>query len=208
MPEGEDLLAIPVREFLARTAAKSPTPGGGSVAALVGALAAALGEMSLNFTRGKKKYAAHEAWYAELAGRLAAGRAGFEQLVADDVAAYGLYQSAAGLPDDDPTRAAAQAQALQAAIAVPRRAAQASLALLGDLRAFVDKCNPYLLSDLVAAASLAVATLRLSDYNVRINARQMADAAAARQLRQASRDDVRRGAELRDRIEQLAEAHL
>jgi formiminotetrahydrofolate cyclodeaminase len=204
----EDLLAIPVSQFIARTAAKTPTPGGGSVAGLVGALAAALGEMSLNFTRGKKKYALHEEFYADLAQRLSGVQARFEQLIADDIAAYEKYQAAAAMPEGQAGKAAAQAQALSAAIEGPRRAAAAALQLLEDLRAFGDKCNPYLISDLVAAATLAVAALRMSDYNVRINTRQLADPSAAQQLRQASAHEVQRGAALRDEIERLVSAHL
>ena len=64
----QDILSIPVREFLAATAAKQPTPGGGSVAGVVAGLGVALGEMALNFTKGKKKYAEHEAFYDRLGG--------------------------------------------------------------------------------------------------------------------------------------------
>ena len=204
----EDLLALPVREFISRTAAKTPTPGGGSVAGLVGALAVALAEMSLNFTKGKKKFAAHEDFYAALAEQLTGLRARFEQLIADDIAAYEQYQHAAAMPEGDPGRAAAQAQALAAAIEVPRRAATAALQLLEVLRAFADKCNPYLISDLVAGASLAVATLRMSDYNVRINVRQLPDASAADHFRTASAHEVQHGAALRDEIERLARVVL
>ncbi len=208
MGKNEDLLAISVREFIARTAARTPTPGGGSVAGVVGALAAALGEMSLNFTRGKKKFAAHEELYAQLAERLAGVQARFEQLVADDIQAYTLYQAASALAEDDPKKKQSQAAALAAAIEVPRRMASAALELLSDLRALGDKCNPYLISDLIAAASLAVAALELSDYNVRINVRSMPDSAAAHELRQASANEVAQGRKLRDEIEQAAMALL
>ena len=50
----------PIGDFLNAAAAKQPAPGGGSVAALAGALAAAMGEMVLNYTVGKKNLAQHE----------------------------------------------------------------------------------------------------------------------------------------------------
>ena len=70
MDQATEMLRSSVEEFVAATAAKQPTPGGGSVAGVVAALGTALGEMSLNFTRGKKKYAEHEEFYAHLGGRL------------------------------------------------------------------------------------------------------------------------------------------
>ena len=69
--ESKDLLEMSVREFAQAVAAKTPTPGGGSVAGVVAAMATALGEMSLVFTSGKKKYAKHQDYYDRLAPRLA-----------------------------------------------------------------------------------------------------------------------------------------
>jgi formiminotetrahydrofolate cyclodeaminase len=206
--EKKDMLALSVREFVSRTAAKQPTPGGGSVAGVVGALGAALGEMALHFTKGKKKYAQHEDYYAELGPRLEEARTAFEDLVADDVAAYELYQAAARMNDDDPDKPEATKRALAAAINVPRAAAERALSLLEDLRQFVDRCSPWLISDLVASAALAVAALRLSDYNVRINARQIADEKAAGDLRAASAADVQRGLRLLEEIDSAAATHL
>jgi len=70
MCDKKQMLELSVTEFTAATAAKQPTPGGGSVAGLVGALATGLGEMSLNFTIGKKKYAEFAELHSRLSGRL------------------------------------------------------------------------------------------------------------------------------------------
>lgn len=201
MADNEDILSLPVREFISATAAKIPTPGGGSVAGVVGALAVALGEMSLNFTRGKKKFAQHEAFHEHLSGRLAHARRMFQDLVADDVAAYRLYQATAR-QDDTPEKDEAMQLAVAAAINVPREATKLALALLGDLLALADKCSKWLVSDLVAAAALAVAAVRLSDYNVRINIPQVADKARAAEVRQASAADLARAVALHEEIEQ------
>ncbi len=205
--QAADLLALSVRDFAAATAAKQSTPGGGSVAGVVGALAVALGEMALNFTKGKKKFAEHEATYEHVSGRLGRAREMFEQLVADDVAAFRNYQQAMRM-DDSPEKAEAMQIATAAAIAVPREAAKLALAVLGDLRELGDKCNPWLVSDLVAAAALAEATCRLSDYNVRINVGQVDDAAAAADLRAGSAGDLARAVALREKIEQAVRDHL
>lgn len=205
--DNQDVLSLSVRHFVAATAAKTPTPGGGSVAGVVGSLAAALGEMALNFTRGKKKYAEHEPYYAHLSARLEKMRIMFQQLVADDMAAYRLYQDTSRM-EDGPQKANATQLALSAAINVPRESAKLSLALLADLKEFAGKCNPFLISDLAAAAALAVAVANLSDYNVRTNVPNLADKQAAKDVRTASTDDLARAMQLLEEIEDAAKTHL
>ncbi|MFA6134073.1 MAG: cyclodeaminase/cyclohydrolase family protein [Phycisphaerae bacterium] len=207
MPNNDDLLALPVGQFIDAIAAKTPTPGGGSVAGVVGAMAVALAEMALNFTQGKKKYAKHEEFHAHLAARLRKMRGMFQDLVADDISAYGLYQETTRR-EDGPEKDTAMQLALAAAIDVPREAAKLSLALLEDLQAFADKCSPYLISDLAAAAALAAATARLSDYNVRVNVPQVADAAGADEVRRSSADDLAKAGQLLTSIEQSIGKHL
>ena len=207
MRENKDLLSLSVRDFVAATAAKTPTPGGGSVGGVVGSLAAALAEMSLNFTRGKKKFAQHEPCYEHLASRLKHVHEMYMDLVADDVAAYSLYQESTRLPDG-PQKDQAVQLALAAAINVPRESAKLTLALLADLKELADKCNPYLISDLVAAAALAVAVAHLSDYNVRTNVPNLADKQAAQDIRQASTADLAKAAALLAEIEQATRPHL
>ena len=203
----QDYLCLTVRDFVAATAAKTPTPGGGSVAGAVGALGAALGNMALNFTRGKKKFAEHEPYYAHLAGRLEKFRGMFELLVADDVAAYKLYQDSTRLADG-PDKDQAVQLALAAAINVPREAAKAAVALLEDLREFRARCSPFLITDLLASGALAAAVARLSDYNVRINVPQLADRQAAAEVHAASAGDLSRAGELLAEIEEASKGIL
>jgi len=203
----KDMMSMTVAEFIAATADKTPTPGGGSVAGVVGALAVALGEMALVFTRGKKKFAEHEEFYAHLAGRLAKARGMFQLLVSDDVAAYSLYQDATRR-EEGPDKVAAVQLALAAAIDVPRQAAKLSLAVMEDLLVLAPRCNPYLISDLTAGAALAAATVRLCDYNVRVNVPRVADRAAAEEIRAASAGDLMAAEKLLADIEQSAKSLL
>lgn len=202
-PQAGDLLDSSVRGFASAVAAKTPTPGGGSVAGVVGSMAVALGEMSLNFTLGKKKYAQHEPVLKHLSGRLMHARSMFQDLVADDMAAYGLYREASGMADG-PEKDAAVQLALAAAINVPREMAKLALAVLEDFVALSDKCNTYLISDLVAGAALLAATVDLCDYNVRVNVPQLNDGTAADDVRLASRGDVQKAYALKVAIEQAA----
>jgi len=196
-----DLLAMTVREFIAASASKAPTPGGGSVAGAVGALGVALGEMALNFSIGKKKFADHAEAHQRLLGRFGRAREMFQQLVADDVAAFTTYQQASRM-DAGAEKDAAMEVATAAAIDVPREAAKLALAVLADLEALAPICNRYLISDLVAGAALCEAVCRLCDYNVRINAGNVSDREAAEQLRAGSAGDVASAGQARQRIEQ------
>ena len=197
----KDMLELSVLDFIAATAARKPTPGGGSVAGVVAALGVALGEMALNFTRGKKKYAEHEEYYTHLAGRMAKARAMFADLVADDIAAYGMYREATATGDGDEKDQATQL-ATAASINVPREATKLALAVMADLVAFAPKSNPWLITDLLASAVLAVAAIKLSDFNVRINLPQLSDEAAAKDIRQGSADDLAKAQDLLETLEQ------
>jgi len=205
-PRPDRMLAMSVKDFQAATAAKTPIPGGGSVAGAVGGLAAALGEMVVNFTLGKKKYAEFDAANDALRVRLTRARGMFADLTADDAAAYSLYQEATRCTDDGKDKK--RATALAAAINVPREMTALALAVLADLVALGEHCNTYLLTDLSAAAVLAEAVVKLSDYNVRVNAASLSDRAAADGLRQASARDVGRAGELREAVERIVSEHV
>ncbi len=197
----EDYLSFSVRDFAAATAEKSPTPGGGTVAGVVGVLATALGEMVLNFTRGKKAFAEFADAHEALAVRLARARGMFADLTADDAAAYTLYTEANKCEDE--TKAAKMATALAAAIDVPRQMTALAISVLESLIALGGHCNKRLLTDLSAAAVLAEAVVRLSDYNVRVNAAGLPDKSAADDLRKASARDCKRAAELCETVEKI-----
>ena len=196
----QDVLSLSVRDFIAATGDKSPTPGGGSVAGVVGALAVALGQMSLKFTQGKKKFVEHDEYYSHLAKRFDKARAMFEQLVHDDIVAYTLYQQSLSEPPG-PQKEQAVSLAIAAAIDVPRELSKAALALLDDLESFAGRCSRLLISDLVAAGALAAAVVKLCDYNVRVNVSQLDDRMAAAELRLASSEDVRRSTRVLEMLE-------
>jgi formiminotetrahydrofolate cyclodeaminase len=203
----EQFTQMPVAQFIAATAAKQATPGGGSVAGVVGALAAGLGQMSVSFSRGKKKLAGHADAHERIFARLERAREMFQQLVADDMAAFAFFQEA-GAADEASEKDAQVQLALAAAIDVPRETAKLSLAVLDDLFALVDKCSRWLVTDLLAGATLAAAVTELCDYNVRINARSLPDGNARRDLTEASRADVERARERLDALRAAAEPML
>lgn len=202
----DDVLSLSVREFLANTASKAPTPGGGSVAGVTGALATSLGEMTLNFTRGKKKFQDHAEYHEHLATRLERMRGMFMDLVHDDIAAYTMYSETSKM-EDGPEKEEQMELAVAAAINVPMEVAKLAIVLLEDLLELSDKCNQYLVSDLVAAGALANATVVLCDLNVRINTGQL-DASQAAELRESSTGNRDKAAQLAAEVEAAVAEYL
>jgi glutamate formiminotransferase/formiminotetrahydrofolate cyclodeaminase len=179
--------------FVASVAAATPAPGGGSVAAHAGALAAALAQMVAGLTIGKKKYAAVEGEMKEIALTAAALVNTLSALVARDAAAYGLVMAAYKLPSEPEDAAAkrkeAVTQALLGAAEVPLETARACAAVVELAQTVAQKGNTNAVSDAGVAALLAEAACRGAVYNIRINV--------------SSLDDKSRGAGLLEEANQL-----
>jgi glutamate formiminotransferase/formiminotetrahydrofolate cyclodeaminase len=127
-PEGEDrLLALPVREFVREVASRSPAPGGGSVAALVASLGAALGTMVGWLTYGKRKFEAQDTAMRRLLPPLHAAMEGLLPLVDEDTRAFDAYLAALGRPRETPEEAAERRRAVQEAL---RRAIEVPLKVM------------------------------------------------------------------------------
>lgn len=173
--------ATPIDQFLCAAAAKQPTPGGGSVAALVGALAASMGEMTLNYTVGKKGTETHDVHLREVLGQMSQIRAELLQLMAADQHAYATLTAARKLAPGA-ERDAQFSNALAASIDGPRRMAAAMLRLLSLSQQIVAIANRYLLSDLAVCGDLAMAALRCAVYNIRANLPDLTDPAARRAI--------------------------
>jgi formiminotetrahydrofolate cyclodeaminase len=165
--------------YLDEVAAGTPAPGGGSVAAVVGALAAALGEMVANLTLGREKYADAEASLRPARDRLTALRISLLDGAAADEAAYQSYRDAASLPrasgDEKTARADAMQRALVAATDVPLAAARFALEVTEILQSVARNGNPHVRSDAALGALLAEAALRGALLNVRGNAAMLED---------------------------------
>jgi formiminotetrahydrofolate cyclodeaminase len=166
-----------IDEFLMAAAAKQPAPGGGSVTALVGALAASMGEMVLNYSVGKKSLAAHEPELRSSLAEFTRLRAMMLQLMTEDQLAYEAITALRKLPEDSAERKEKYAATLLACIRVPEAMAAAGVVALELCDRLVEKANVYLLSDLAVCAELAMATMRCGIYNVRINLTDVSDAA-------------------------------
>lgn len=170
-------MADAVREamgaYLDRLAAKQPAPGGGSAAALVGALAAALESMVANFTVGKQAYREVEEEVRALLERSEGLRAELSKLVQADMDVYSKVSSAYGLPRGTAVQKAARSEAIQAALKVAAQvpykvvlACDKVLSLCPELAA---KGSSNLISDVGVAVVFAEAALQAAYLNVEIN---------------------------------------
>jgi formiminotetrahydrofolate cyclodeaminase len=178
-----------IAQFLDEAAARRPAPGGGAVSALVGALAASMGEMVLNYSIGKKDLEPYRGEFESALKELTNARRLLVQLVAEDQLAFEAVTAAKKLPDGSPERADRLPAAVLAAIRVPEAMGATAVGILQTVDRVAGRANPYLLSDLAVCADLAMATARCSVHNVRANLGDVPDP-ADRQHIEATIDQI------------------
>jgi formiminotetrahydrofolate cyclodeaminase len=181
------LLSLPAEDLLDRFASPDPTPGGGSAAALAGALGAALVSMVCAMPKTRTGAALERArldaalaWAREAGERLRA-------LVQEDTRAYDAVVAAYRLPKGTDGEKAARKSSIAVAMArateVPLETAEACLVVLKSAEEAASHGNPNALSDARTGAALAWAGLVGAAENVRINAASLAEGNRAAALR-------------------------
>ncbi len=168
---------LPISDYLGRAASDSPTPGGGSVASLVGALGAALGQMVYNLTHTKKSYLENdEATKAAVLSdynSLVRLQADLTELVDKDILAFNTFMDALALPrstdEEKAIRRKAMADATVVATKAPLETATKSFEVLQHLGSLSRYGHKNCISDAGVAAYLAYAALKSAVMNVRIN---------------------------------------
>ena len=173
-------------DFLERLASSAPTPGGGSVAALAGALGAALVAMVSRLTQGSKKYSDVAMPIKEILDSAESIRSELVRLIDRDAEAFEKVLRAYKMPrageGEERARGEAIERGLLEAIEVPLETMQRAAAIL-DLAARVAAIgNARAISDAGVAAYLAEAAVRSGALNVRINAAGLADGVKRRDL--------------------------
>ncbi len=165
--------------FVHETASESAAPGGGSVAAAVGALGAALGTMVANLSAHKRGWDARWAEFSEWAERGKRQHEELLQLVDEDTRAFNRVLAAFGLPKDTSEERAARAQAIEdatrGAIEVPLRVMAVAVASLDVIRRMVDTGLPSSVSDAGVGALCAEVAVRGAGLNVRANVKGLTD---------------------------------
>lgn len=198
--------------YVEDAAAKKPAPGGGSVSALAGALAAAMSEMSANFTVGKKKFAEVEGTVRGMLEELAACRDALLSLMERDTEAYGAVDRAYSMPRETEQDKASRRQAIDSAL---RGALEAPLDVMrqcGRVAAvadsLVDVGNPNLITDVGVSSILAEAACAAARLNVEVNLKFL-DAPDLKERTVAEMDGLSREVQRsRDRVGEKVAAYL
>ncbi len=170
-----------LESLLERIAAGTPTPGGGTVSAICGALSAALSRMVANLAMGKQGYEDAQSHLAAIESRGRALQERFLALAAQDAEAYDAVVAAMRRPKGNDAERAARKDAMQAgyryATEVPMDTIRACVEALDLARLSVEKGNRNAVADAGVAAILAQAGMRGAALNVRINLAAVSDAA-------------------------------
>ena len=180
------LADLTVKEFVEETSRESPAPGGGTIAATMGALGAALGAMVANLSAHKRGW--DDRWQ-EFSVKAEEGQKLMNKLmhlIDEDTDAFNEIMAAFGLPKGTDEEKAARMEAIQTATRhaaeVPLETVKCSYEVFDLCRAMAQEGNPASVSDAGVGALAARAAVRGAALNVRINATSLADKAVAEAL--------------------------
>lgn len=203
------LTDMTLKAFADETASESPAPGGGSVSAYMGSLAAALGTMVANLSAHKAGW--DDRW-EEFSHYAVEGRQLLDTLTAlvdEDTAAFGRIMAAIGMPRSTDQEKQARAEALEAATLyateVPLRTMRAAAATFDLLEQMAKEGNPASVSDAGVGAIAAEAAVAGAFLNVKINAAGLADRTAAESLIGAATEIAANAAKRRAEIVAIAD---
>ena len=192
------MLQSSVEKFLDELASGNPTPGGGSAAAIVGAMGAALVSMVCNVTIGKKGYEAVEAEMRAILQESENVRRRLMEMVAEDIAAFDSILAAYKMPktteEDKAARAAAIQACLRRATEVPLDCAHACAEVIALSRRASERGYLNVISDGGVGVLAGFTGLRSAALNVYINAPALKDRVFAERATAEIRNLVESGA--------------
>lgn len=169
----------PLHDYLDDLASEQSTPGGGSAAALSGALGAGLASMVARLTVGKAGYEDVQPEIAALIQQAEQLRARFQQLMQEDIDAYGRLSACFKMPRGSAEERAARTKAIQErlddAALVPLEVAEHAAELVQYCRRIAEIGNTSVLSDIATGAALASSSGAGAAWMVRVNLKAMKD---------------------------------
>jgi len=195
---------VTLSQFLDAVASGTATPGGGSVSALVGTLAAALVEMVVNLTLGKKGFEAQEAEMKKMGEEAHSYREALGATIAQDINAYQGVMKAYLLPkateEDKKNRKEEIQKAMKRAADPPLFTAATSLKVLKLCQKAAEKGNPNTVTDAAVGALLAEAALQGGVFNVLVNLSALEEETTVKKMRQELKRLEAEGIKTRDKV--------
>ncbi len=195
------LCALPIDQMLAATASKDPVPGGGGIAALTAASAAALVEMVANLTIGKKGYEKLEPMMRDIRSQAEELRIRYQDGIDEDAHAFEGVICAVRLPKDTPERTAIVQQAFKNAAAIPFALGKDIFVLLQLSEQVVRYGNAWVITDGAIAAMNARAAMRSAFYSVRVNLKSITDEDYVHFMMDAIEDIEKKAARIEEAVE-------
>ena len=175
-----------IQHFAMQTASHEPVPGGGSISALAGSLAAALTEMVAGLTIGKKKYAEVEDEMWELKKKCDELQKDFLRLIERDAEVFEPLSKAYGMPRETEEEKAEKARVMEIvlkdACSVPMEIMEKCCEAIEVIVEFAAKGSKLAISDAGVGAAFCKAALKGASLNVYINTKSMADREYAEEL--------------------------
>lgn len=176
----------PLQTYLNDLASDRPTPGGGSTAALSGAMGAALACMVARLTLGRADYADVQSEIETLLPEIEQVRARFQDLIQADIDAYSSLSASLKLPRSTPAEKSTRTQTIQErlieAASIPLEMAERAADLIRHCQHIARIGNKNVLSDIATASTLAVSAGTGASWMVHINAQSLKDRTLAREL--------------------------
>jgi len=201
------LVYRPVASFVQNVASRSPAPGGGSVAALAGALGAALTTMVCRLTIGKKQYASVESDLRKIEEYTKDMRDKFLELVDKDSDAFDAVMEAMRLPDDSSEQKSAKDKANREAnlraIQIPLEVMDLAVAVLPKTLEVAQKGNINSISDAGVAGMMLRSALDGAAMNVMINLPNFTDKAKSAEFKSRMETQLAIGGKLADDIQEV-----
>ncbi len=205
------LMAMTGAAFVDEVSRDTPAPGGGSIAALAGALGAALASMVANLTQGKGAPGS-EPHLLAAAERAQRAKDALVLAVDEDTEAFNAYMDARRLPAGTPAEKAAREEAMQAglksAVEVPWATANACYAAMEAAETAMHHGNPASITDTLVGFTIAYAGVRGGIWNVLINLKDITDRAYVEAMRARCAGLLDRAKALLDRATAHGDARL
>jgi len=193
-----------IKKYIEDLSAKLPAPGGGSVAALTGALAAGLISMVCNFTIGNPRFSDSQEECRGMLSSVSGIKDELSKLIDEDVRVYGKVSLAYKLPKETEEqkikRAIAVQKALKEAIQVPQQVLRLSFQILEFSARLVEIGNPGLITDTGMAAILSHSAMESALFNVEINLSNIDDREFVEKTRCALNPLMEKGRKIKEEV--------